>query len=301
MQNQHNSAKKFPLALLLKSAFSVMLKNYDKILFLFIIFALIHSFSFFINDLFFVGAENVNHDLLSYKIKFFSFNILIFYCSYVVSFALIKLIDGNRNIGESLFYIFKKTVPLLVTYLMVSGLFIIAAGEIYVATTITDIADIAKNAKSFFHFIIFIIAIFAAVTSIKFFWFCSYIAILEEKYYFAAMKQSFSDSKGHVLEILWKNIAIAFVILLPFTIASVALTQNPPSFGSSGSLKTEILNDIIFYLPQQFLVIVNYLLYKFYKSHLPKQHAVQKQDKATLLLIVLLPIVLIALVVVTAS
>lgn len=240
---------------LVKGTLSLFSKNGGKILALFVLFSLT-------NLLFVAGLGYIK--LLSHsEIYPAIYKIFAVYVNYMIYFAFIKTNNSNIGLHKSFSYIIKKTIPLIVTSALGLAIFASVCGLLYSAIIIANsLGDLAKIIS---YVVIGAGILVSTIFGIRFLVFCTYIAVLEEKYYFSAMGRSFEYSHGRVWPIFYKNILISLVIFLPFIMIDMSFIKDT----SMSSSNVETIRAILFYLPQQFLVVVNYLLYKFYK-HAPK-------------------------------
>ena len=240
---------------LIKGTLSLFSKNGGKILALFVLFSLV-------NLLFVAGLDYVKLSSSS-KVYPAIYNIFALYVNYMIYFAFIKTTNSNIGLHKSFSYIVKKTIPLIITSALGLAIFAGICGLFYSAIILTN--SLSDLVKIIAYIVIGAGILVSAIFGIRFFVFSTYIAVLEEKYYFSAMIKSFEYSRDKVWPIFYKNALITLVIFLPFIIIDMAFIKD----ASMNSSDVETIRAILFYLPQQFLVVVNYLLYKIYK-HAPK-------------------------------
>jgi len=250
------SNSQIKISALTKNALSLFSKNGGKILALFTLFALI-------NLLFVAGLNYINslETGASYKaIKSLTYNIFTLYINYILYFVFIKTNNSNIGLHKSFAYIIKKTIPLIITSAIGLAIFASIGGVIYSALILAN--HLQDFVKIIAYIAIAIITFFFLLFGIRFFVFSTFIAVLEEKYYFLAMMQSFEYSRDKVWPIFYKNLIITLIIFLPFVIIDASFLKNSTIDASN----IETIRAVLFYLPQQFLVVINYLLYKFYKN-----------------------------------
>ncbi len=261
----HSSAHEIGIIKLLKNTKTLFIKNLAKIFLLLTVCFAVAFISFAFN---LAIVETLDSDTA--KALVITLSIVTFYIYYVLNFIIVKSIDSGYGLIKSTVTILKKTIPLFLTYILITVCVSMVFAMPFVAFKALQATEISFAAK-------FVTCLFAIATTVFciFFtirlWFVNYVLILEEKYYLKSIKLSFKYSKKHVISLLLKNIVIilgavvaSFIILLPFILIAFLLTDS--SVMSDNIIKKETLKSIVTYVPQQFVFIANYLLYKFYRG-----------------------------------
>lgn len=261
----HSSAHEISIIKLLKNTKTIFIKNLAKI---FLLLAACFAIAFFAFAVNLVIIETFEGDAA--QVLVISFSVVIFYIYYVLNFIIVKSIDSGKGLIKSTLAIFKKTIPLFLTYVLITiflSLIFAMPFVAFKALQSNEIGFVAKFISCLFAIATMLLCVFFTIRL----WFVNYVLILEEKYYLKSIKLSFKYSKKHVTSLLLKNIVIilgavvaSFIILLPFILIAFLLTDG--NLFSENLIKKETVKSIISYVPQQFVFIANYLLYKFYRS-----------------------------------
>ncbi|MSP33736.1 MAG: hypothetical protein EXR06_02395 [Rickettsiales bacterium] len=264
MSNQ-SSVHEIGIIKLLKNTKTLFIKNLAKIFLLLAICFAVAFISFALN---LTIIETLDGDAAKGLVVVLS--IMTFYIYYVLNFIIVKSIDSGQGLIRSTVTILKKTIPLFLTYILITVCVSLVFAMPFIAFKTLQAPEIEFTTKVITCLFAIITAIFCIFFTIRL-WFVNYVLILEEKYYLKSIKLSFKYSKKHVISLLLKNIVIilgavvaSFIILLPFILIAFLLTDS--SLFDQDIFKKETLNSIVTYIPQQFVFIANYLLYKFYRA-----------------------------------
>ncbi len=277
-------------ALLLKNSLILFFRNYDKLLALLAIFVAINAGILMVGEHFFSDKLT---DTLEPSFTFLFFNLATFYLYYTLSFSFIKMLNSSIGLAHALSYIIKRTIPIFITYLLTIFAICGFAAEIYSVTMSVLKTEMYADAKIFSLAILAIATLFFIVLSIRISWFTAFAAILEEKYYFKAIKRSFVYTRSHMFSLLTKNIIAAFVLFLPFVILDLALKYFVPYLLlNDTSFCAQLVHSVVFFVPQQLLIIVNYTLFRAFKINVAPDFAFSQKHILIFGAMLLMPVLL---------
>ena len=222
--------------------------------------------------------EPFSHSNTPLSAQIIIWNIVAMYVYFIAFLAYIKVLDGQCSMAQSLVHFFKKSIPVVVTLVIVVIGFALAA-----LAAVFLVALIPYYSSSAMFYLMLAASVLAALVvmfyMMRFSIFLFYVMGIEDAYYLGALKSSFAASKGNIWAFFYRNVAIYLIIILPsllvIFLVSSAIGVSIIAGGEALAVKTHPFNfplkislalTFVSLIAQQILFATNYILYKYIKG-----------------------------------